>query len=86
MVKEHGEGAVWQYLEERAQELAAEKEAERQAADELEFAEAFIASGGEPADAPSAYREFRNQRAARQAAEAAEAATVLTRKHIARQL
>ena len=79
-------GSAARYLEERREELEAEKQAEREEDDYRRFEEAFVAAGGERSAAKAAYKDRRNENARIAAGRADEAATEHSRRRISQAL
>jgi hypothetical protein len=79
-------GSAAEYLRLRREELEIEAQERREAEDEREFAEAFVAAGGERSAAREAYRHKRNEDALAAASRADEDASTSVRRHISGRL
>jgi hypothetical protein len=75
-------GSAAEYLRLRREELAAEKQAEREKEDIARFTETFVNAGGTKTAAKEAYDRCRNENAEGAAREADEAAFLTERSRI----
>lgn len=79
-------GSAREYLRLRDEEIAAEKQAEREKDDYERFERAFVGASGTKSEASKAHKALKNERALASAREAEEAALLQSRRHIAGRL
>jgi hypothetical protein len=79
-------GSAARYLEERRQEIEAERQKKRDEDDRQRFVEAYVRAGGSRSDAATAFKAHRNEQAAAAARQADKAAVERSRRRARQKL